>query len=145
MAVSSSALTAPFRERIDSPAIDWFRKLRNSEFGVLAKFPTQSEACTADYPDVPEMPWYLEDVDAFILPLDLWRLDGYEDFERIWEKQRAIFLINHGHEFGTRVRFVPVKSTPALIRFVEAHRDEIVFVRYGDFMRTMHERVHGNK
>jgi hypothetical protein len=129
-----------------------FLALRQSEYGVLVKFPTQDEACRADYPEVVEMPWYLPDVDGFIFPWSLTRANGYDDFEALTRQSKPLFLVNHGHEFGTRRRSFgatglnpEVKSVEAMQRFLADHSDEIVFCRFGDYVRFMHERVQNAK
>ena len=127
---------------------DTFRRLRNSEYQVLVKFPTQDEACRADYPEAKEMPWYLPDLDAFVFPWSLTRNNGYEDFEDLWRKRKPIFLVNHGHEFGTKRRSFgklglnpEVRSVEAMQKFYDKHREDLVFLRLGEYVQLIHERV----
>ncbi len=117
------------------------RKLRNSEFGVLAKFPTQPEACWADYPEVPEMPWYLEDLDAFIFPWTASCGSDEAELERLFNRRKPIFIVNHGYEFYDPW-FENMRSTNALSELVRKHKDDLAFVRYGDYAQIMHDRVH---
>ena len=119
------------------------RKLRQSPHQMLIKFPTHETVRRADYPEVPSMPWYLGDLDAFIFAWDLKRDHGPEDFEAAFARRKPIFLVNHGHEFGDRTRFQKVRSIGAMLRFFEAHSNELFFVRLGDYSRLMHQRVHG--
>ena len=128
-----------------------FLTLRRSEFGVLVKFPTQDQACQADYPEAEEMPWYLPDVDGFVFPWSLTRANGYDDFEALRLRRKPLFLVNHGHEFGTKRRSFgatglnpEVKSVEAMQKFYTDHGDELVFLRFGDYVKLMHERVHSN-
>lgn len=119
------------------------RTLRECEFGVLAKFPTPEAALKADYPDVPEMPWYLEDVDAFIFPWPLSDASSADDMEALFQQGKPLFLLSHGHNFCDPYGMSVLDET--LPRFLEAHRKEVVFVRYGDYARLMLERVHGTR
>lgn len=116
------------------------RQLRRSEFGVLAKFPTQVEACVADYPEILEMPGYLPDVDAFVFPWNASAGSTPEDLEELLGMRTPIFLLNHGYEFFDPW-FEQMTSHAALRQFVAARGDELVFVRYGDYAKIMHERV----
>lgn len=116
------------------------RQLRRSEFGVLAKFPTQVEACAADYPELLEMPGYLPDVDAFVFPWNASMRSTAEELEELLGMRTPIFLLNHGYEFFDPW-FEQMTSYAALRRFVADHGDELVFVRYGDYANIMHERA----
>jgi hypothetical protein len=89
------------------------------------------------------MPWYLGDPDAFVFGWDLKRDNGLDDFEACFARRKPILLGNHGHEFGGRTRFQKVFSVGAMSPFFDAHGDGMVFVRLGDYVRLMHERVHG--
>ena len=120
------------------------RQLRNSEFRVLAKFPTQLEACRADYPEVREMPSYLEDIDAFVFDWGASCQSDLADFERLFVSGKPIFLVNHGYEFYAPW-FKHVKSCNGLRDFVREHSDDLVFARYGAYAKTMHDRVHGER
>lgn len=120
------------------------RRLRNSEFRVLAKFPTQPEACRADYPDVCEMPSYLEDIDAFVFDWGASCQSEPADFERLFVNGKPIFLVNHGYEFYAPW-FKLAKSYNGLHDFVREHSNDLVFVRYGAYAKTMHERVRGER
>ena len=119
-----------------------FRKLRHSRFGVLAKFPTLDEECRVDYPAIPEMPWYVADLDAFVFPWAYGMQSNLQDFERGLETGRPIFLLNHGYEFCDPW-FENNRSYRGLREFGAAHRDELVSVRYGDYARLLHARASG--
>ena len=114
--------------------------LRSSEFGVLAKFPTQPEACATDYPEIDEMPAYLPDVDVFVFPWAASAGSTREDLQALLEAGKPIFLVNHGYEFYDPW-FQQMATPTALRELVADHADELVFVRYGDYARRIHERV----
>jgi len=120
---------------------DTFRQLRNSKFGVLAKFPTQPEACRADYPEVPEMPWYLEDVDGFIFAWEARIGSNKAVFEHLLNNRKPIFIVSHGYEFYNPWWFKNRRSVDAFLVFIQEHRNDLVFIRYGDYTRIMHNRV----
>ena len=120
------------------------RKLRCSEFAVLAKFPTQETACAADYPEIGEMPGYLPDVDAFVFPWSVSMNASLGDLERLVDQKRPVFLLNHGYEFFDPW-FGLMTSHAALRRLVADRGDELVFVRYGDYAKIMHERFGGER
>ncbi len=115
------------------------RQLRDSEFGVLAKFPTQEEACATDYPELGEMPGYLPDIDAFVFPWNASWASTPADLEQLLDARTPIFLVNHGYEFFDP-SFGQMESYRAMRQLVADHADELVFVRYGDYAKIMSER-----
>ena len=117
-----------------------FRKLRKSKFGVLTKFPTMAEVCKIDYPGIPEMPWYIPDLDAFVLPWGLGWNNDEDDFICLFNSHKPIFLVNHGYEFCDPW-FNEMRSYQALYNFVRDYGNDLVFIRYGDYVKIIYDSI----
>ncbi|MGQ9631609.1 MAG: DUF2334 domain-containing protein [bacterium] len=121
--------------------VETLRELRNSPYRVIAKFTTQLANFPVDYGVIADKPLYLDSIDIWVLPVNIFPSTPFDEVERMIDKRVPLSYISHGYE-----PCVPWEADVSTVEFFERltakYEGEIVFLTMGEYADFLYNQAH---